>query len=78
MISPDRHSFIAICCPAMRVRRCVPPAPGMMPRLTSGWPNLAPAPAIVMSQCIDSSQPPPSAKPLTAAISGLGNLRMRS
>ena len=28
--------------PHTRASRCVPPQPGMMPRLTSGWPSFAP------------------------------------
>ena len=43
----------------------------MTPRLTSGWPNLALALAMRKSQARASSQPPPRAKPLTAAITGL-------
>src|SRR6266508_4095051 len=44
-----------------RGERCVPPAPGMMPSLISGWPNLAVSAAIRMSHIIASSQPPPRA-----------------
>ncbi|MEZ5225475.1 MAG: hypothetical protein R2710_02065 [Acidimicrobiales bacterium] len=36
----------------------VPPAPGMMPSRTSGWPNLAPSPHTRKSAAMDSSQPP--------------------
>ena len=36
-----------------------------------GWPNLALSPAMIKSAIIASSQPPPSAKPATAAIQGL-------
>ena len=43
----------------------------MIPRLTSGWPNLARSDAIRIEHAIASSHPPPSAKPLTAAIEGL-------
>ena len=45
--------------------------PGMMPSLISGWPNFALSAAMMRSHCIASSQPPPSAKPATAAITGL-------
>ena len=41
-----------------------------MPRETSGRPNDASSAATRMSQAIASSQPPPSAKPLTAAMTG--------
>ena len=40
----------------------------MIPRLISGWPNIADSAAIRRSQAIASSQPPPSAIPLTAAM----------
>ena len=52
----------------------MPPAPGMMPSLTSGWPNRAPSPATMMSACMANSQPPPSANPFTAAMTGLGTM----
>ena len=42
----------------------------MMPSLISGWPNFALSAAITKSASIASSQPPPSAKPATAAITG--------
>ena len=35
---PDTHMSIAFSTPTRRGRRCVPSAPGMMPRLTSGRP----------------------------------------
>ena len=40
----------------------------MIPRLISGWPNVADSAAMRKSQAIASSQPPPSAIELTAAI----------
>ena len=58
--------------PTTRGRRCVPPQPGMIPIDTSGWPSFAAADAYRMSHASASSQPPPRAKPLTAAIVGLG------
>ncbi len=42
----------------------------MTPRFTSGWPNTAVSLATIMSHIIASSQPPPSAYPETAAITG--------
>ena len=54
-----------------RGRRWVPPAPGTTPRLISGWPNLAVSAAMMKSHIMASSQPPPRAKPATAAITGL-------
>ncbi len=56
----------------------MPPAPGTMPSLISGWPNLAVSAAISMSHIIATSQPPPSAKPATAAITGLRTWRIVS
>ena len=47
--------------PTRRGSRCVPPKPGMIPRLISGWPKLADSAAIRKSHAIDSSQPPPKA-----------------
>ena len=64
--------------PTRRGRRCVPPPPGRRPSFTSGWPNLALSAAIRMVHAIAVSQPPPSAKPLTAAITGLPRFSMRS
>ncbi|MCY1377729.1 hypothetical protein D9M69_653180 [compost metagenome] len=62
---------MAFALPMARVRRWVPPAPGKVPTLTSGWPNRAPSAAMIRSHIITSSQPPPSARPRTAAITGL-------
>ena len=39
-VRPLRIMSIATALPTARVRRCVPPAPGITPRLISGWPNL--------------------------------------
>ena len=43
----------------------------MIPSVISGWPNSAVSEATIMSHSSASSQPPPSAKPETAAISGV-------
>ena len=56
-----------------RARRCVPPNPGITPRLISGCPNLAVSAATMRSQASASSMPPPSTKPFTAAMTGIGN-----
>ena len=64
-------SSIARCLPITRASRCVPPPPGMIPRRISGWPSSALSDATIMSQASASSQPPPSAYPDTAAISGV-------
>ncbi len=58
--------------------RCVPPMPGMTPRPTSGMPTLAPRAARMKSQASASSNPPPSAKPFTAAITGIRDASKRS
>ena len=68
---PVRIISIALALPTARVSRCVPPMPGMTPSLISGWPNLALSAAMMMSHIMASSQPPPSAKPATAATTGL-------
>ena len=67
---PVRHMSIALDLPTARVKRCVPPAPGITPRLISGWPNLAVSAHTIRSHIIAISHPPPSAKPATAAITG--------
>ncbi|MCY1286914.1 hypothetical protein D9M70_358960 [compost metagenome] len=56
-----RHRSIALALDTARGSRWVPPAPGMVPSFTSGWPNLAESAAMMMSHIIASSQPPPSA-----------------
>ena len=48
-----------------------PPAPAMSPRLTSGTPNRVPFEATIRSQESTISKPPATAKPSTAAMSGL-------
>ena len=59
--------------PTSHVSVCVDPPPGKIPTLTSGSPNVAPAPATIRSQASASSNPPPSAIPSTAAIVGTGS-----
>ncbi len=71
IMRPVRIRSIALALPTACVSRWVPPMPGMMPSLISGWPNLALSAAMMRSHCRASSQPPPSAKPATAAITGL-------
>ena len=61
---------MALDLPMARVSRWLPPAPGMTPRLISGWPNFAVSAARIRSHIMASSQPPPSAKPATAAMTG--------
>src|SRR5215467_2032917 len=71
IMRPVKIRSIAFALPTARASRCVPPMPGMTPSLISGWPNLAVSAAMTMSACMASSQPPPSAKPATAATTGL-------
>jgi len=71
MKSPVKVSSIALDFPIVLVSLCVPPIPGIVPRLISGYPNLAFSPAIRISHIIANSHPPPSAYPLTAPIIGL-------
>ena len=61
IIRPVRQRSIALDLPIARVSRWVPPMPGMVPSVISGWPNLAVSEAMMMSHIIASSQPPPSA-----------------
>ncbi len=44
----------------------------------SGWPNFAVSAAMMKSHIIATSQPPPSAKPATAATTGLRQVVIRS
>src|SRR5581483_3437636 len=57
-----------------RASRWVPPKPGMIPRLISGWPNFALSAAMTKSHARASSVPPPRAKPFTAAMTGIGSV----
>ncbi len=52
---------IAFDLPIARGSRCVPPMPGIVPMVISGWPNFAVSAAMMRSHIIASSQPPPSA-----------------
>ena len=63
--------------PARRSRRWLPPKPGSRPSVTSGRPSFALSAAMRRWQHIASSRPPPSAKPLTIATTGLGMRSMR-
>jgi hypothetical protein len=65
---PVRFISSAFASPTRRGSRCVPPKPGMIPRLISGWPNVADSAASLKSQAMDSSHPPPNAMLLTAAM----------
>jgi hypothetical protein len=52
------------------VNLCVPPIPGIRPKLTSGRAKYAFSDAITISLNNANSNPPPSALPLTAAMIG--------
>ena len=58
---PVRFISIALDLPTKRVNLCVPPNPAEIPRLISGWPNLAVSEQIMKSHIIASSHPPPNA-----------------
>ena len=60
--------------PTRRGKRCVPPAPGMSPRETSGRPSLRRGSSAAMRYVQDNaiSRPPPNASPLIAATNGFG------
>ena len=68
---PEVTRSIAAGTPASRGTRCVPPAPGMMPSVTSGRPTRASAVAIRPWAASAISKPPPSAVPWMAATTGL-------
>mmetsp|Transcript_104759 Transcript_104759/g.312958 ORF Transcript_104759/g.312958 Transcript_104759/m.312958 type:complete len:240 (-) Transcript_104759:16-735(-) len=70
MFLPVKISAMALDLPTARMSLCVPPAPGMMPSLISGWPKTAFSLAMMMSHIMATSQPPPKAKPFTAAMTG--------
>ena len=61
IMRPVRHQSIAFDLPTARGSRCVPPKPGIVPIVISGWPKRAVSAAMMMSHAIASSQPPPSA-----------------
>ena len=63
--------FLARAGPISLGSRWVPPSPGMTPSRISGTPNLAFSPATRKSAQSASSSPPPSAKPVIAATTGL-------
>src|SRR2546425_322242 len=80
-----RHSAAGICVPRImnssalvrpmsRGMRWVPPKPGMMPRFDSVWPMRAVSLSRRRWHAIAISQPPPSAWPFIAAMTGLPKL----
>ena len=71
-------SSLALAGPISRGSRCVPPAPGMMPRAHSVSPIFASLPSTRRSHDSASSQPPPNATPSTAAMVGMGRRSTRS
>src|SRR6266850_407987 len=69
---PVKIISLASGAPTMRGSNCVPPMPGKIPRVTSGTAKTAVSEATMKSESTASSQPPPMAKPSTAAITGTG------
>ena len=78
MKSPVRISSLAFFSPTSLGNIWVPPPPGITPTLISGCPNWAFSAAMIMSQAIDISVPPPTAIPFTMAMTGLGISLMNS
>ncbi len=70
--SPVTIILSAFSGPTSRGRRCVPPAPGRRPSLTSGRPTRAVGAATRKWQASANSNPPPSAAPWIAATTGFG------
>ena len=68
---------MALVAPIKRGSLWVPPAPGMIPRLTSINPKVACSAAMRMSQAMAISSPPARQKPLTAAMIGFQILSPR-
>ena len=62
--------LIAFFYPTILVNLCVPPNPGINPKLISGNINYAFYVATIISQSKANSKPPPKAFPLTAAMIG--------
>ena len=75
---PVKISSLASGAPMIRGRSWVPPMPGKIPSVVSGTPNTAVSLATMKSDRIASSQPPASAKPSTAAITGRGQRNTRN
>src|SRR5438477_7002670 len=71
-IRPEKMMSLALDSPTSRGSRWVPPAPGMIPSLISGWPSRASSAAKRRSAAMASSHPPPRAYPLMAANVTLG------
>lgn len=69
--SPVSIYLVAITLPAIFANFCVPPRPGISPSLISGNPNYESSRQTIISFINASSNPPPNAMPLTAAIIGL-------
>ena len=70
--TPPQINSIDFSIPTNLGRRCVPPAPGIIPKLTSGNPMTVPSNAIRASQPKANSKPPPNAAPCNAQTTGLG------
>ena len=56
-------------------KRSTPPESAIMPSLTSGRANSAVSAASIRSAASANSKPPPIARPLTAAITGLSSVK---
>ena len=67
---PVQMSSIDFSMPINLGKRCVPPAPGIIPRVTSGNPSTVPSNAIRASHPKANSNPPPKAAPCKAHTTG--------
>ena len=61
IMRPVRHISMAFDLPTWRIRRWVPPLPGMVPMVISGWPKRALSAARMKSHIMAISHPPPNA-----------------
>ncbi len=74
---PDAIIAAAAAAPISRGRRCVPPAPGISPRVTSGRPTSPSGSMTRRWQASASSSPPPSVVPWSTAHDRLAEILQR-
>ena len=74
--TPPQINSIDFSMPINLGKRCVPPAPGIIPKVTSGNPIAVPSCAIRASQPRANSKPPPNAAPCNAQTTGFGQFSM--
>jgi hypothetical protein len=74
--SPLNRICLARCVPTSRGSIQAPPIPGVRPRRIQNSPSEASVEPITMSHASARSQPPPTATPLSRAMTGLGSSRI--